>query len=162
MFFNTADCVEAVRPYPPPNTTVGVWGARGMGAPPPTAIRLLHHLPINRHRPLAAATFTTEAASLATTTTDLTTTTILAAAATKCTHRPSRALTVQSLYSESSAGPMLRYSPPRSSLMQFQAARGARNYVPQNIETRGEKNPTNQRPCQLHLFNGIVSCSQKV
>jgi hypothetical protein len=33
------------------------------------------------------------------------------------------------------------YSSPRSSLMQFQAARGARNYVPQKIETRGGKNP---------------------
>jgi len=48
-----------------------------MGAPPPSAIRLRHHLPIHRHRLLAAATFTTEPASLATTTTDLTTTTIL-------------------------------------------------------------------------------------
>ena len=30
----------------------------------------------------------------------------------------------------------IAYSPPRSSLRQFQAARGARNYVPQKIETR--------------------------
>ena len=38
--------------------------------------------------------------------------------------------------------------------MQFQAARGARNYVPQNIETRGEKKP------QLRLFNGMVLARQ--
>jgi hypothetical protein len=46
------------------------------------------------------------------------------------------------------------YSPPRSSLMQFQAVRGARNYVPQNIETRGEKQS------QLRLFNGMVLARQ--
>ena len=38
--------------------------------------------------------------------------------------------------------------------MQFQAARGARNYVPQNIETRGKKKP------QLRLFNGMVLARQ--
>ena len=46
------------------------------------------------------------------------------------------------------------FSPPRSSLMQFQAARGARNYVPQKIETRGEKKT------QLRLFNGMVLARQ--
>ena len=46
------------------------------------------------------------------------------------------------------------YSPPRSSLMQFQAARGARNYVLQNIETRGGKKT------QLRLFNGMVLARQ--
>ena len=47
------------------------------------------------------------------------------------------------------------YSPPRSSLIQFQAARGARNYVPQKIETRGKKTP------HLHLFSGTVLTRQK-
>ena len=39
--------------------------------------------------------------------------------------------------------------------MQFQAARGARNYVPQKIETRG-----GGRRTQLHLFNGTVLARQ--
>jgi hypothetical protein len=38
--------------------------------------------------------------------------------------------------------------------MQFQAARGARNYVPQKIETRGGKTP------HLHLFSGMVLARQ--
>ena len=38
--------------------------------------------------------------------------------------------------------------------MQFQAARGARNYVPQKIETRGGKTP------HLHLFSGTVLARQ--
>ena len=38
--------------------------------------------------------------------------------------------------------------------MQFQAARGARNYVPQTIETRGTSPP------HLHLFSGTVLTRQ--
>ena len=34
------------------------------------------------------------------------------------------------------------YSPPRSSLMQFQALRGTRNYAPRTIKTRRKKNTT--------------------